>query len=224
MNGFFRFPHTPHLAWLGRDAPRDDKLMTPAEIAHLLAAPVRVEEKLDGANLGLSVGPDGGIRAQNRGHYLEPPFAGQFKPLSAWVAAHEAALHAHLDAGLILFGEWCALRHFVEYTRLPDWFIAFDVYDRQQQAFWSAARRDRLCELIGLVSSPALRDGLHSLADLTALLDRPSAYVDGPMEGVVIRRDEGPWLSLRAKLVRPDFTQAIQSHWTRRTPERNRLV
>ena len=78
MNDFFRFPHTPHLAWLGEGSPRDDKVLSPVEAAELLEAHVLVEEKLDGANLGFSIGPDGAVRAQNRGQYLIEPYGGQF--------------------------------------------------------------------------------------------------------------------------------------------------
>ena len=83
MTDFFRFPHTPHLAWLGPDTPRDDKVLAPAEAQALLADEVVVEEKLDGANLGLSLAPDGGLCAQNRGQYLYEPHAGQFSRLPA---------------------------------------------------------------------------------------------------------------------------------------------
>lgn len=68
MAGFFRFPHTPHIAWLGEGMPRGDKLLSAAEVDELLSCQGVVEEKLDGANLGFSLAPDGGLRAQNRGH------------------------------------------------------------------------------------------------------------------------------------------------------------
>ena len=55
MSDFFRFPRTPHLAWLGAGSPRDDKLLAPVDAAELLAGEVTVEEKIDGANLGLSL-------------------------------------------------------------------------------------------------------------------------------------------------------------------------
>ncbi len=77
LTDFFRFPHTPHLAWLGEGSPRDDKVLSPDEVTALLAGDVVVEEKLDGANLGLSLAPDGSLRAQNRGQYLAQPHAGQ---------------------------------------------------------------------------------------------------------------------------------------------------
>jgi hypothetical protein len=43
MSTFFRFPHTPHLAWLGPGTPRDDKVLVPDEAAALLAGEVVVE-------------------------------------------------------------------------------------------------------------------------------------------------------------------------------------
>jgi len=34
---FFRFPHTPHVAWLGQGQPRGDKVLSTAEAQSLLA-------------------------------------------------------------------------------------------------------------------------------------------------------------------------------------------
>jgi hypothetical protein len=36
FSDFFRFPHTPHLAWLGNGSPRDDKVLSPHEVTALL--------------------------------------------------------------------------------------------------------------------------------------------------------------------------------------------
>ena len=47
---FFRFPHTPHLAWLGPGQPRDDKVLSPIETRAFLTGDVVVEEKVDGAS------------------------------------------------------------------------------------------------------------------------------------------------------------------------------
>ena len=52
---FFRYPHTPHLAWLGEGAPRDDKVLSPLEVEAFLSQPLIVEEKVDGANIGISI-------------------------------------------------------------------------------------------------------------------------------------------------------------------------
>jgi ATP-dependent RNA circularization protein (DNA/RNA ligase family) len=223
-NDFFRFPHTPHLAWLGEGSPRDDKVLSPAEVNALLAENVVVEEKLDGANLGISVGPDGTLRLQNRGQYLTRPWSGQFARLSSWLPAHESALAEALGDHLILFGEWCTARHSMDYNALPDWFLAFDVYDRNEGRFWSTARRNELTTRLGISSVPAVFTGKANAQDLKPLvIQERSRFRPGSLEGIVIRQENSEWLEARAKLVHPEFTQAIIEHWTRRGIEWNRL-
>jgi ATP-dependent RNA circularization protein (DNA/RNA ligase family) len=220
---FFRFPHTPHLAWLGDGSPRDDKVLSPSESDSLLAGPVCVEEKLDGANLGLSFAPDGALRAQNRGQYLTKPYSGQFSRLGGWLGMHEWQWRSQVAPNLILFGEWCAATHSLDYAELPDWFLLFDVYDRDAQRFWSGARRDALARSLGLALVPVLVRGKMDLRKLTVVNSADSRFRDGPLEGVVIRRDSADWCEARAKLVRAEFTQAIDDHWRSRVIEWNRV-
>lgn len=222
---FFRFPHTPHLAWLGQGSPRGDKVLTPKQVSALLADAVVVEEKLDGANLGLSVSPQGALRAQNRGQYLVEPFVGQFSRLGPWLAQRRRALLDHLTPGLILFGEWCAARHSLHYAGLPDWYLVFDVYDREAGQFWDTVRRDALVKTLGLECVPTLHRGMVTQASLRALLESTqSCYRSGPPEGIVIKREGGGWTLSRAKLVRAEFTQAIGAHWRNRSIEWNRVA
>lgn len=225
---FFRFPHTPHIAWLAQGEPRDDKVLSHKEASELLSVEVVVEEKLDGANLGFSLSPAGELRAQNRGQYLHEPHAGQFARLPEWLLLHadklRAALAEHSQAELILFGEWCAARHSLEYDRLPDWFLLFDVYDRSQERFWSTPRRNALAAKLGLATVPRLLEGRLALAQLKDVLSRQhSHFRQGSLEGIVIRRESAEWCEARAKLVRPDFTQTIGEHWSKRRIEWNRL-
>jgi hypothetical protein len=226
MTDFFRFPHTPHLAWLGAGTPRDDKVLSPAEARALLAGEVTVEEKLDGANLGISRDPAGGLRLQNRGQYLIPPLGGQFSRATAWLARREHELAPALGDTLTLFGEWCAARHSVVYDHLPDWFIAFDVYDRTAQRFWSTARRDAWATALGLAAVPVLaRRRRMTLAEVEALvMTGSSRFGSAPLEGVIVRREGAAFLEQRAKLVRPDFTQAIGEHWRSRRIEWNAIA
>lgn len=221
---FFRFPHTPHLAWLGEGSPRDDKVLSPNEVTALLAGDVVVEEKLDGANVGLSLGPNGNLRAQNRGQYLAEPHAGQFARLPTWLAQHSEGLRRALKPNQILFGEWCAARHSLGYASLPDWFLLFDVYDRSADRFWSSARRNALARSAGLVTVPQVLHGKATASTLKKLVvDTASRFRAGALEGVVIRRESVDWCEARAKLVRPDFTQAIDTHWRKRALEWNRI-
>lgn len=221
---FFRFPQIHHIAWLGTGVPRDDKILTPAEVAALLADPVVVEEKLDGANLGFSVGPGQQLRAQNRGQFLMAPCAGQFQRLTEWMALHGSALTEALDEKLIAFGEWCAARHSLDYPALPDWWLLFDIYDRCEGKFWSTRRRDQLATTLGLATVPLLAAGPQTVATLVDGVERwRSRYRNGGIEGVVIRSEDDDWLKARGKLVRGDFTQAIDGHWRNRKLEWNRV-
>lgn len=224
MSQFFRFPHTPHLAWLGSGEPRDDKVLSSDEARCLLSGDVVVEEKLDGANLGFSLSPDGKVLVQNRGQYLAEPHSGQFARFPAWLSLHGDALLGVLHPDLMLFGEWCAARHSLDYNALPDWFLLFDVYDRSAERFWSTARRDALAEEASLKVVPKIFRGRVSLNRLKKwVTGTPSRYRDAPLEGIVVRRETGDWCDARAKLVRPDFAQAITTHWRKRVIEWNRV-
>lgn len=224
MPKFFRFPHTPHVAWLGEGTPRDDKVLSPTEVSSLLSGAVRVEEKLDGANLGISLDIDGTWRAQNRGQYLHEPYSGQFSRLANWLGIHSWQWRDQVDSNLILFGEWCAARHSLGYDSLPDWFLLFDVYDRQREKFWSAKRRDKLAEALGIAAVPTLFQGKADLKQLKKLVnENASRFRQGPLEGIVIRRDSEDWCEARAKLVRAEFTQVISEHWRSRSIEWNRV-
>lgn len=226
MTAFFRFPHTPHVAWLAAGEPRDDKLLSLSEVTELLTGDVVVEEKLDGANLGFSVSFDGQLRAQNRGQYLQPPYRGQFARLGQWLAQHDDKLCGALGTHLIAFGEWCAARHSLAYMALPDLWLLFDVYDRNADKFWSTSRRNAWAADLGIATVPQLHCGRVGLPQLKVWVQsRQSQFRPGHLEGLIIRREGGrDWLDCRAKLVRADFTQGIEGHWRGRTLEWNQLA
>ncbi len=222
MSEFFRFPNTPHLLWLGQGLPRDDKILSNQEIATLLQDEVLIEEKLDGANLGISLDNQNELRAQNRGQYLPQPFSGQFSRLNSWLGQHGETLKQTLTPELILFGEWCAARHSLDYNQLPDWFLLFDVYDRKAGKFWSVERRNALAQALNFTTVPLLKRTRITCDQLVELLDdTQSRYRNGKIEGIVIRSDSPLWCENRAKLVNREFVQAIEDHWRSRAIEWN---
>lgn len=224
MTEFFRFPHTPHLAWLGQDTPRDDKVLSASECEAFLTHTVALEEKVDGANLGFSVDGTGAIRAQNRGQYLPRPFIGQFARLNGWLSSHEEALFDALGESLMLFGEWVAAVHSLEYPNLPDYFLAFDVYDKYARRFWSTTRRNALASQLGLRRIHQIGMGHYRLNALQQVLaTTPSNYRVGGCEGIYLRHEDKNWLIARAKLVHPDFVQSIGEHWRSRSLRWNAL-
>lgn len=220
---FFRFPSTPHLAWLGPGKPRADKVLDPSEAREFLRGEIIVEEKIDGANLGFSVDEQGILRSQNRGSYLDIDRSiGQWRPLGRWLSSRRHDISRALAPDLMLFGEWCYAVHSVRYASLPDWFLAYDVYDREKGEFWSVDRRDELAARLGLAVVPRIGRGSFDLEGLEKLIGR-SALTNGPAEGLYLRREEGGRLIQRAKLVRAEFVQAIGEHWSKRRLEVNAL-
>jgi ATP-dependent RNA circularization protein (DNA/RNA ligase family) len=223
-DAFHKFPHTPHLLWLSNGLPRDDKVLKPAEVIEFLSGEVIVEEKVDGANLGLSLGPDGRVRAQSRGNYLASGRShAQWNLLWPWLAERRAILENGLSGGLMLFGEWCYARHTVPYDSLPDWFLGFDIFELESRRFWSVDRRNAWLHECGLVSVSEINRGRIQLKQVSSFL-ATSAVGHVPMEGIYLRHERGDWLQSRAKVVSAAFNQQIEQHWTRRTVVPNQLA
>jgi ATP-dependent RNA circularization protein (DNA/RNA ligase family) len=221
-NDFHKFPSTPHLTLLGDIDVRSDKLMSDLERDAFLRTELIVEEKIDGANLGISIDDDGNVRAQNRGGYLDLPAGGQWKKLKAWLDERTDLLFEILSNRYILFGEWCYAQHSVYYDQLPDWFFGFDIFDKNEERFFSTARRDDFFSRMNIYQNPRIAAGHFSLTKLKALLST-SQYSNEPAEGLYLRHDQGEWLAGRAKLVRPAFVQSQEQHWLRSGIRPNRL-
>lgn len=224
MSQFFRFPHTPHIKWLAEGSPRGDKILSQPEIAELLSGVVTVEEKVDGANVGISFDSVGQIRIQNRGQYLMTPLHGQFSRMSAWLAEHEEGIRRVLKKDTILFGEWCVAVHSVAYDRLTDWFLLFDVYDLGERRFFSVDRRNELGAESGLAVVPEIQRGEIRLSELLDMLaENESRLGSDGLEGIVVRKDSFDWNLARGKLVKSGFVQAMETHWSRAPLRWNRL-
>lgn len=205
--------------------PRDDKVLSHVEVDELLAYSVTVEEKVDGANLGVSLDATGEFRLQNRGQYLHQPFHRQFSKLNAWLTTNADALFDALHPNILAFGEWCAARHSLDYDSLPDLWLVFDVYDKLSGRFWSPARRNVWAATHGLSTVPTLAQGHFTLQELIQMVGKhPSAYRKGPLEGLVVRASDAEWTDTRAKLVRVDFVQSIGEHWRHRPLEWNQVL
>ncbi|NRA81724.1 MAG: RNA ligase family protein [Pseudoalteromonas sp.] len=220
---FLRFPHTPHIAWLGDGEPRNDKILSPLDVERFLSSELCIEEKVDGANVGFSIDLHGELRAQNRGAWIDKDVGGQFKHLWKWMKQYEDQLKLALDTDLILFGEWCYAEHTIGYEKLPNWFIGFDLYSRSADKFYSVKRRDEVLATLGIPSIEPLARRKVKLNDLKTMLNRPSAYGANKIEGIYLRKDNGDWLEKRAKLVRGDFTQTIDEHWSRKPLTPNKI-
>lgn len=211
---FYKFPSTPYIE-TDFTIKRSDKILQKSEVEIIFEHPISIEEKIDGANLGISFNSSGELQFQNRGSYLLMPFEGQWKQLKNWITYHEDTFFDVLMDRYILFGEWCYAKHSIYYNALPDWFIAFDIYDTKDERFLSVQRRNILLSRMEVKAVPLLGYGMFRVNELSRFFSR-SKYGDEKCEGIYIRQDQEGYLKYRAKMVRKEFKQNITQHWSNR--------
>lgn len=127
-----KYPRTPHLAGSALQVGDDgsDRMTIAALKAAWPDADIVFEEKLDGANAGISFSDDLDLRLQSRGHYLAGGAReAQFGPLKSWACHQEAVLLEALEDRFIMYGEWLFARHTMFYDALPHLFFEFDNLD-----------------------------------------------------------------------------------------------
>lgn len=221
---FYKFPQTPYLiAPSSISTLRHDKILSDDEARLFFSEKVLIEEKIDGANLGISFQKDGSLCLQNRGHIISKPFWGQWEPLPNWLEKKIDILFDVLLDKYILFGEWCYVRHSVYYCELPDWFIAFDIFDKENHYFLSTELRYSLFIKMGVSFVPMLYEGYISKELLYSTIGK-TAFGEEIMEGVYLRIDSKNHLRCRAKYVRPTFSQSIDTHWNKKAIVHNHLI
>jgi atypical dual specificity phosphatase len=173
--------------------------------------------------MGFSI-KDYKVVAQNRSHYVNSAYHAQFKLLDKWILDHTEDLYNILgDGNLILYGEWVFALHSINYVDLPDYFIAFDLYDISEQRFYSRTRLEKILEGTTISLIPCIKKGSFKVVtDIVDLVKTKSQFYDGPIEGVYVRRCNELWLEDRAKIVRNDFLTGNQ-HWTKNQLTVNKL-
>ncbi|GAA3654925.1 hypothetical protein GCM10022267_46480 [Lentzea roselyniae] len=96
-----KYPRTPHLEG-SRLQPGDEDL-DQVPFRAIAGRHLVVEEKLDGANAGISFDSSGVLKLQSRGHFLTGgPRERQFAPLKAWAATHQGVLWERLGTRYVL--------------------------------------------------------------------------------------------------------------------------
>lgn len=69
---------------------------------------------------------------------------------------------------------------------------------------------------------PLLGYGVFTLEGMERFFS-VSKFGDEVCEGVYLRQDEGLFLKQRAKMVRAEFRQAIDKHWSKKKLQKNSL-
>lgn len=231
-----KYPRTQHIEG-SRLQPGDEDLDA-VPFDQIAGKHLVVEEKMDGANCGVSFSSSGELLLQSRGHYLTG--GGReihFTLFKQWANTHAAALHNKLRDRYVLYGEWLYAKHTVYYDALPHYLMEFDVLDTETSEFLNTPRRAELLTGVPVVPVRVLYEGkLKSIKDLTSLLGR-SAFItpdhisrlmekcdeqrlepdralretdrSTDMEGLYIKVEEDGIVTGRYKFIRPSFLTAV---------------
>lgn len=236
MQQIHKYPRTQHIAG-SRLQPGDEDLET-VPFAHIAGRHIVVEEKMDGANCGISFSPQGELLLQSRGHYLTGgPREKHFNFLKQWATTHIASLRERLTSRYVLYGEWLYAKHTVFYDALPHYLMEFDVLDLEESVFLDTPRRAALLAGLPLPSVKVLFAGkLDRVQALTGLVGPSHFIAEGHidrlreaaprhgadadrtiretdptklMEGLYIKVEENGIVTERYKFVRADFLTVV---------------
>lgn len=187
MDRMRKYPRTHHIEGSRRQAGDEDLDSVP--FGALAGKHLVVEEKVDGANAGISFDAAGKLRLQSRGHFLTGgPRERHFAMFKSWGARHQERLHAALGDRYVLYGEWVYAKHTVYYDRLPHYFLEFDVLDTATDRFLGTPERRALLAGVPVAPVPVLHEGqVGSLKALRGMIGR-SAYKSAGWQDALVAR------------------------------------
>jgi len=237
LNNIIKYPRTKHIEG-SRCQPGDENLES-IPFKNIANRFLVVEEKIDGANSGISFSDDGEMLLQSRGHYLTGGGREKhFNLFKTWANAHSSELFDILENRYIMYGEWMYAKHTMFYDLLPNYFMEFDIFDKFENKFLSTEVRRKMLKKYPFISSVlVLHEGsFSSLKELTKFV-APSYFISSDaadklkaiceqrelsfeqiqketdmsntMEGLYIKVEEDGIVKERYKYVRASFLTSI---------------
>ena len=173
--------------------------------------------------MGISIDENYKIMVQNRSHYVNSKSASQFKPLDKWVYDHRDDLYEVLDNDHILFGEWLYAKHSISYDNLPDYFLAFDLYNKREKVFYNRNILEEKLQNTNIKMVRVMYEGKIDKNKLLKMIEEKSNYTDSRVEGVYLKVFDSNYVKYRCKLVRNDFI-AGNEHWSKKIIEQNKIA
>ncbi len=236
MNAIRKYPRTRHL--LGSRLQPGDEDLDAVPMSALKGKQVVIEEKMDGANCGISFDTDYSLLLQSRGHYLTGgPRERQFDLLKQWATTLADRLLDRLADRYVMYGEWLYAKHTVYYNALPHYYMEFDILDTNTNEFLDTPRRAELLHELPVAPVKVLFAGefpgeeyLHTLIGSSFFITdgAPAQFRDdvarlgwdveravrqtdlsGIMEGLYVKVEENGVVTERYKFVRDEFLQTV---------------
>lgn len=211
------FPRTPHLT---AENYREVEL----------AQHVHVTEKVDGSGCAMAM-YDGHPLIRSRKHILKKGHLGktaakkQFASIFNWWHKNKDCFERLQDvAGCVsVYGEWMYAQHGMEYDRLPDTFLAFDLYDYVAGKYIDPLEAYIYLRASGFLTVPELYSGkVADVDELGKYFGTSELTTKAAREGMYIRVSDGKYVTYRCKLVREDFKQG--ELWNEKVITRNTVM
>ena len=215
-NALPAFPRTKHLPYKP-NATSNDLIATEAEAATVFSSLVNIEEKIDGASVGICLHPKHNLIIRNRDHVLRKNYykktaaKEQFRSIWGWFYGNKTKFeHINEHGPYSVYGEWCLAQHGIYYDNLPDWFIAYDIYDYEVKKFLAPPVARKLLENAGFSLPPILSpsalnyEHLESLTNLTSAWTKYNSHL---VEGVYLKTYNDQYVIDRFKMVGQSYVR-----------------
>lgn len=173
MERIYKYPRTRHIE--GSRLQNGDEDLKVINFDYIKDKYIVVEEKVDGANCGISFDKNGEMLLQSRGHFLNGGYGEkQFSLFKTWTSCHIHDLYKLLGNRYVMYGEWLYAKHTVFYDQLTHYFMEFDIFDKEEGKFLSTKRRKEILkDYKFIISVLVLHEGkLNSFKELTSFLSK----------------------------------------------------
>ena len=172
-----------------------------------------VQEKVDAANMGISWGETAILR--NRNHILNKgyskirtPAKEQFKSAWNWVHSHEKDIkkvESEWGCKVTIYGEWMWAQHSLSYDKVPDWFMAYDIWSVEDKKFIAPLTVQKLLKNTSIYYIPTKEMNFKDLTSVKDEAEQMSSYREGQREGIVIKTVKGDFVDNFYKVVNDFF-------------------
>lgn len=173
LERLYKYPRTQHLE--GSKFQNGDEDLEGVKFHDIKEKFCVLEEKVDGANCGISFDRNGKMYLQSRGHFLNGGYGEkQFDLFKTWANTFKYKLWKLLGSRYVMYGEWLYAKHTVFYDELEHYFMEFDMFDKIEEKFLSTKRRKEMLEDFNFIKSVLiLKEGkINSIDEIKLLLNK----------------------------------------------------
>jgi len=217
-NNFFKFPKTPHMA--GSAVVDEDESLSELEFNNLIKLSnitnIIVQEKIDGTNVSVHFQEEWQPILQKRSGLILQGERHQYNLFRDYIWSNLELFWEILGTKYCLFGEGVWQQHSVGYDELPNYFIVFDILEKETGNFVSYKK---LVEIINgkLTIVPLVQhweisnsQNIKYQTELQKLLYSKSSFGKEQQEGLYIRFESLEYVMYRCKLRRKTFVAGRQ--------------